>query len=62
MKRRKFMADRGPKPRGFAAMRKEDADRIRSLGGMNSPMKFKRGDERTRAAGRKGGSRSRRTS
>lgn len=56
------MASNNSKPRGFAAMRKEDADRIRSLGGMNSPMKFKRGDERTRAAGRKGGSRSRRTS
>jgi general stress protein YciG len=50
------------KPRGFAAMRKEDADRIRSLGGMNSPMKFKKGDPRTKAAGRKGGSRSRRSS
>jgi general stress protein YciG len=53
--------DNTPKPRGFAAMRKEDADRIRSLGGMNSPMKFKKGDARTKAAGRKGGSVSRRT-
>ena len=49
------------KPRGFAAMRKEDADRIRSLGGQNSPMKFKKGDARTKAAGRLGGSRSRRS-
>lgn len=50
------------KPRGFAAMSEEQADRIRSLGGKNSPMKFKQGDARTKAAGRKGGSRSRRTS
>lgn len=49
-------------PRGFAAMSAEDADRIRSLGGKKSPMKFKKGDPRTVAAGRKGGSRSRRTS
>ena len=49
------------KPRGFAAMSDEQADRIRSLGGKNSPMKFKKGDPRTVAAGRKGGSRSRRT-
>lgn len=48
-------------PRGFAAMSAEDADRIRSLGGKKSPMKFKKGDPRTVAAGRKGGSRSRRT-
>lgn len=53
--------DNNRKPRGFAAMRKEDADRIRSLGGQNSPMKFKKGDKRTRDAGRRGGSRSRRT-
>lgn len=49
-------------PRGFAAMSKEQADRIRSLGGKKSPMKFKKGDQRTKAAGRLGGSRSRRTS
>ena len=55
------MAETNTKPRGFAAMRKQDADRIRSLGGMNSPMKFKKGDARTKAAGRRGGSRSRRT-
>ncbi len=48
-------------PRGFAAMSTEEADRIRSLGGKKSPMKFKRGDRRTIEAGRKGGSRSRRT-
>lgn len=47
--------------RGFAAMSAEEADRIRSLGGQKSPMKFKKGDPRTVAAGRKGGSRSRRT-
>ena len=51
-----------PSPRGFAAMSAEQADRIRSLGGKKSPMKFKRGDKRTIAAGRKGGSRSRRAS
>jgi general stress protein YciG len=56
------MATSNSKPRGFAAMSEDQADRIRSLGGKNSPMKFKRGDERTKAAGRKGGSRSRRTS
>ncbi|HEX5448386.1 MAG TPA: hypothetical protein VFW90_04305 [Candidatus Saccharimonadales bacterium] len=48
-------------PRGFAAMNSEEADRIRSLGGKKSPMKFKKGDKRTIEAGRKGGSRSRRT-
>lgn len=48
-------------PRGFAAMSEEEADRIRSLGGKKSPMKFKKGDKRTIEAGRKGGSRSRRT-
>ena len=47
--------------RGFAAMSQADADRIRSLGGKNSPMKFKKGDARTKELGRKGGSRSRRT-
>jgi general stress protein YciG len=50
-----------PSPRGFAAMSAEEADRIRSLGGKKSPMKFKRGDKRTIDAGRKGGSRSRRS-
>jgi len=48
-------------PRGFAAMPKEEADRIRSLGGKNSPMKFKKGDPRAKKLGRLGGSRSRRT-
>jgi general stress protein YciG len=42
-------------------MPKEQADRIRSMGGKKSPMKFKKGDARTKAAGRLGGSRSRRT-
>jgi general stress protein YciG len=49
-------------PRGFAAMSEQEADRIRSLGGKKSPMKFKKGDKRTIEAGRKGGSRSRRSS
>jgi general stress protein YciG len=48
-------------PRGFAAMSAQEADRIRSLGGKKSPMKFKKGDKRTIDAGRKGGSRSRRS-
>jgi general stress protein YciG len=56
------MADNTTSPRGFAAMSKEQADRIRSLGGKKSPMKFKKGDARTKAAGRVGGSRSRRSS
>jgi len=47
--------------RGFAAMDPEEANRIRSLGGKNSPMKFKKGEARTRDLGRRGGSRSRRT-
>ncbi|GEM_PF-2238854 len=55
------MADNASSPRGFAAMPKEQADRIRSMGGKKSPMKFKKGDARTKAAGRLGGSRSRRT-
>ncbi|HET7529045.1 MAG TPA: hypothetical protein VFJ84_02350 [Candidatus Saccharimonadales bacterium] len=54
------MSARSSSPRGFAAMSKEQADRIRSLGGKKSPMKFKKNDARTRAAGRLGGSRSRR--
>jgi general stress protein YciG len=49
-------------PRGFAAMDPRVAQRIRSEGGRKSPMKFKKGDARTKAAGRLGGSRSRRTS
>ena len=53
--------DNSRTPRGFAAMPKEQADRIRSMGGKKSPMKFKKGDARTKAAGRLGGSRSRRT-
>jgi general stress protein YciG len=56
------MADNQTSNRGFAAMSKEQADRIRSLGGKKSPMKFKKGDARTKAAGRLGGSRSRRSS
>ncbi|MBX4188825.1 stress-induced protein [Candidatus Saccharibacteria bacterium] len=55
------MADDNKSPRGFAAMSKEQADRIRSMGGKKSPMKFKKGDSRTKAAGRLGGSRSRRS-
>lgn len=55
------MADNSSSPRGFAAMSKEQAERIRSMGGKKSPMKFKKGDARTKAAGRLGGSRSRRT-
>jgi general stress protein YciG len=43
-------------------MRPEEADRIRSLGGQNSPMKFKKGDARAKELGRRGGSRSRRRS
>ncbi len=56
------MADSKGSPRGFAAMSKEQADNIRSMGGKKSPMKFKKGDQRTKAAGRLGGSKSRRTS
>ena len=48
--------------RGFAAMPQDVAQRIRSEGGRNSPMKFKKGDPRTRELGRRGGSRSRRRS
>ncbi len=48
--------------RGFAAMDPDVAQRIRSEGGKNSPMKFKKGEERTKLLGRRGGSRSRRRS
>ena len=48
--------------RGFAAMSSDEARAIQSQGGKKSPMKFKKGDARTKAAGRLGGSRSRRNS
>jgi general stress protein YciG len=55
------MADNNtPSNRGFRAMSDEEADRIRSLGGKNSPQNFKHNRELARKAGKKGGQRSRR--
>ena len=48
--------------RGFAAMSQEDRERIASAGGRASSGKFKKGDQRTKDAGRKGGRASSRAS
>lgn len=54
----------GTSARGFAKMVQDNPDRQRDIaasGGRASPGKFKKGDERTRQAGRKGGSASSRS-
>ncbi len=45
--------------RGFAAMSEEEANRIRSEGGKNSPQNFKKNRELASRAGKKGGQKSR---